>query len=84
MPYIKSEDREKFEEPLTFIGGYKLTEGELNYLITRLCHQYLKSHGEKYATYNSIIGVLECAKLELYRRKIGDYENTKIKDNGDV
>jgi hypothetical protein len=34
--------------------------------------------------YNDVIGALECCKLELYRRMVAPYENTKIKENGDV
>ena len=60
------------------------TEGELNYFITSILNVYLKQKGEKYATYNDIIGVLECAKLEYYRRKVSVYENKKIESNGDV
>ena len=33
---------------------------------------------------NEAIGVLECAKLELYQRVIADYENEKMRVNGDV
>ena len=31
-----------------------------------------------------MVGVLECAKLELYRRMAAPYEDEKIEDNGDV
>jgi hypothetical protein len=59
------------------------TEGELNYMITLLVTLYL---GPKpnYVKHNSAIGALECAKLELYRRKVAPYEDTKILENGDV
>jgi len=40
--------------------------------------------GVKYATLNTVIGVLECAKLELYRRVVADYEDQKCEENGDV
>ena len=58
--------------------------GELNYLITLLIQDYLEYKNESYQTYNDIIGALEGAKLELYRRKIAPYEDKKIKENGDV
>lgn len=29
-------------------------------------------------------GALECTKLELYRRRVADYEDQKIADNGDA
>jgi broad-specificity NMP kinase len=58
--------------------------GELNYAITRLVNDYIIHHGLKYGSINEIIGVLECAKLELYRRIAAPYEDTKIVENGDV
>jgi hypothetical protein len=84
MPYIKMEDRFKFDELLDELGGRIDTEGELNYVFTILMHLYLKNKGERYATYNTLIGALECAKLELYRRRTSTYEDKKIGENGDV
>jgi len=81
MPYIKKENKNRFEIKIDGIG---INEGELNYLITTLCLYYLESNKESYSTYNSIIGALECAKIEMYRRKISLYEDRKIKENGDV
>lgn len=74
MPYIKPELRDKTPQ----------NAGMLNYRLTRLLLWYLKAKGESYQTYNDIIGVLECAKLELYRRKVQHYENQKCRENGDV
>jgi hypothetical protein len=38
----------------------------------------------KYFNYNRAVGVLECIKLEFYRRMVGPYEDTKIRESGDV
>ena len=38
----------------------------------------------RYAHLNEAIGVLECAKLELYRRVAAPYEDEKIAESGDV
>ena len=57
--------------------------GTLNYIITRLVHWWLGDN-PNYEKYNAAIGVLECAKLELYRRKVSPYEDEKINENGDV
>lgn len=97
MPYTQLYDREVFAdviETIKYIFSTKkyseensienLSCGDLNYLLTSLCHAYLNEKGEKYQIYNDIIGVLECAKQELYRRKIAEYENKKIKENGDL
>jgi len=78
MPYIKKEDRKKL------LDSKPQNTGELNYCITFLLTEYLETKGEKYQTYNDMVGALECAKLELYRRKIGKYEDEKIESNGDV
>jgi len=83
MPYIKPEDRPPLD---VHIDGMPVpqTVGELNYVITRICHRYLLWHGGKYEHFNGVVGVLECAKLELYRRVIASYEDRKIAENGDV
>ena len=44
----------------------------------------LKHYGLNYANANKLMGVLECSKLELYRRLIAPYEDTKVNENGDV
>jgi hypothetical protein len=38
----------------------------------------------RYAHLNEVIGALECAKLELYRRIAVPYEDQKITESGDV
>lgn len=58
--------------------------GELNYEITVKICKYLEQHGRSYQTINDIIGALEGAKLEFYRRIAAPYEETKICHNGDV
>ena len=86
MPYITQEDRKKFKGQFGLKAFADLCSGpgDLNYLITRLLVHYIKKLGESYATYNEVIGVLECAKLELTRRQISEYEAKKMKLNGDV
>lgn len=82
MPYIKKYDRPKIDAALRFLEP--LNVGEMNYVITKLCRKFIAENGERYESYNALIGVLECAKLELYRRKISPYEDIKILSNGDV
>lgn len=60
-------------------------DGVLNYTITRLLNGTLRLVDEpKYTKFNTGLGILEGVKLELYRRRIGPYENEKIEENGDV
>ena len=90
MPYIKKERRSDLEmfavqiDSLAQIGENCKNAGELNYTLTRIVHGYLKENGGRYQQINDIIGALEGAKLELYRRKVAPYEDTKIEENGDV
>jgi hypothetical protein len=59
-----------------------LNVGELNYIISNLLNTVSKSQLFNYNLCNGLIGVLECAKLELYNRLITPYEDIKIQENG--
>lgn len=76
MPYIKKERREQMESPQN--------AGELNFLFSIISRAYLEEKGKNYQHINDIIGALEGAKLEMYRRIAAPYEDTKIQENGDV
>jgi hypothetical protein len=78
MPYIKQEDRQHLA-----YGNIPTSPGELNYEITNLIKLYWNDH-PNYQGINDILGALEGAKLEFYRRVVVPYEDTKIKENGDV
>lgn len=82
MPYIKKQCRPEIDRILSCFDS--LNEGEINYVITKICREYIIEHGESYVNYNALVGILECAKLELYRRKVSNYEDLKIIENGDV
>jgi hypothetical protein len=89
MPYILPERRIGLNDTLNKIKEDikqdKLSSaGDLNYLLTMTMHEYLNTKGLNYANCNELIGMLECAKLELYRRVVGKYEDKKINENGDV
>ncbi len=61
----------------------KCSSGTLNYIVTKVVKKIL-GENPNYERYNAAIGVLECAKLELYRRRMADYEQEKQFVNGDV
>jgi hypothetical protein len=44
----------------------------------------MDAKGKNYQTVNDIVGALEGAKMEFYRRAAAPYEDLKIKENGDV
>ena len=86
MPYIKQALRDVFDassggdlEAVTADDA-----GELNFLVSTLCSNYLRKHGVRYENINAVVGVLECAKLELYRRLAAPYEDSKVLENGDM
>src|SRR5690606_4700034 len=80
MPYNEAQARERIDG-----GGAPATAGELNYAITRLVDAYLTARGGlRYAHLNEVVGALECAKLELYRRLAAPYEDEKRRETGDV
>jgi hypothetical protein len=84
MPYIKQIDRTKFSSQCKSIAEKATCAGDLNFSITAILHEYLKIKGINYDNINSVIGMLECCKLEMYRKIAADYENLKITQNGDV
>lgn len=80
MPYITKDRRDVLRE------DYNLptTAGELNYVITKTIIGYVSREGLSYQIINDVIGALEGAKAEFYRRVVVNYERGKCKDNGDV
>ena len=89
MPYIKEARREQMNLAL----AHPTTAGDLNYCFTSLIVKYLwrerDSKGKfkskyNYQDINDILGALEGAKSEFYRRVVVPYEQGKIQTNGDV
>ncbi len=79
MPYIKKEERDfwdpKIEELLEAIDNFTHS-GELVYVIYKIC---LKAIGSKltFQRLNEIKGLLDSAKDEFTRRKMGPHEDKK-------
>lgn len=89
MPYIKPEERGNMVQLLK----PPTTPGQLNYLITSICLAYMRGLNKAvdlptedltYSSINSVIGALECVKLEFYRRQAVSYEDAKKIENGDL
>lgn len=87
MPYVKPESRVKYEKVLDELIGILKSlpvdevDGELNYVVTKILKQI---YPVRYFQINKAIGVLECVKLEFYRRVAAPYEDKKIKESGDI
>jgi hypothetical protein len=78
MPYIHPDRRAQVR-----VTG-ATSSGELNYEITAIVNDYLNAKGLSYSVINDIMGALEGAKVEFYRRVAVPYEDEKIHINGDV
>lgn len=81
MPYIPHSRRAELDRNPW--GVNPNVPGELNYVITKLALGIVGKE-PSYTKYNQVIGAIECAKLELYRRAVASYEDKKIAENGDV
>jgi hypothetical protein len=78
MPYLTDWDKYQAE------NDEAVTPGMLNYLFTVQAIRYVEDRGLSYQTINDVLGALEGAKLEFYRRVVAPYEDKKIKEKGDV
>lgn len=81
MPYIAPQLRDQLAP---HSERRAVDTGELNFQISYLLNDYMRFYGINYAMLNNLIGVLECAKLELYRRMAAPYEDVKLNENGDI
>lgn len=87
MPYIRPERRIELDAvlgPIKYHISNNPKPGELNYIITSLVQSYYAVWSRGYADFNDILGILECAKFEFYRKVIAPYEEKKCRENGDV
>ena len=90
MPYVKPHTRrmldpivEEVVEILTSVVPKEAYDGALNYVFTKLLREVLIGR-PTYLRLERAVGILECCKLELYRRAAAPYEDKKIAENGDV
>jgi hypothetical protein len=79
MPYIEQSRRKELDN-----GGKAETQGELNYKITMLLLDYMEYAGLSYGNINSVVGALECSKLEFYTKVARPYEEGKSRQNGPI
>ena len=90
MPYITRDRRLTYDSALLSIAEKNPTWGDINYCITTMILHKLarecatQPNFSEYDRRQAAIGVLECAKLELYNRKVTPYERAKRFENGDV
>jgi len=87
MPYIFGLLRERYDYCLKLLCQLMTPDpAHLNYIISKIIHGYIQreDNGLSYRRLNHAIGVLECAKMELYRQVVGPFEDTKKSENGNI
>lgn len=86
MPYIQDKHKQFLvTKSVKEVGDLCTTPGELNFVITCIVRDYFnRTDKGNYQAINDVVGALEGAKLEFYRRVGAPYEDKKIKENGDV
>ena len=93
MPYIPLSDRPPYDDAITALAELLAAQpadkrkGHANYVITQVLRKAWgvdAPRGESYSNYADVIGTLESAKLELYRRWVAAYEDQAIAKNGDL
>jgi len=84
MPYIKQEKRLILENYLEEIAPSLEAKGELTYCIYKLGIEYLKHHDINYQNISDCISAMNDAAAEFRRRILNDYEDEKIRENGDI
>lgn len=96
MPYIKEEEREELDicidrmidciynnkTSLNNPNDFQNYLGRINYCFSRVLAGLMKE--PSYNKIAMITGVLENIKQEFYRRVAENYENLKIRQNGDI
>lgn len=92
MPYIKEEFRKELR-PLIDALGEKVNEihkkypeqtrdGLMNFSLSELIAMVYPN--ARYTDMNEVVGMLECCKLEYYRKKASPYEDKKEEENGSI
>ena len=82
MPYIKNNRREIVDVVIEVMQTVNIqANGDLNYILYKYCKENIDP---SYGNYKNFCGELRQCATEIERRLLADYEDKKIKENGDV
>ena len=86
MPYIIKEKRQRLDGLIKNVVSEMepLSSGEKNYFLSSVIWGLFNGVYRTYGNANELVGLLECVKLEFYRRKVAELEDEKIIENGDI
>lgn len=83
MPYIDRESRLRLDCCGFNDCSDPTDAGELTYKLYKTCARFIGPK-PRFIRICTVMGALLCTALEIYRRIAAPYEDTKIKENGDV
>lgn len=88
MPYIARKDRAQYQQAIGKLAELVPPDrmarpGHMNYIISLLI-QRVYGESMRYADHNEVVGLLNCAQQEFYRRFTAPYEDEKIEQEGDL
>jgi len=83
MPYIKEEDRKKFQSGLSSLPSFN-SKGELEYCIYYLMQKYMSTRDFRYSTLHDCVYASQHCADEFRRRNLDKREDEARSDNGDV
>jgi len=90
MPYIKQEERDQIDPKLRDLLMHMgpLTPGQFVYIIYQLAQWQATDGGVSnlpvnWTKCNEIMGNIDCAGREFYRRVVAPYEDNAVSKNGD-
>jgi len=84
MPYIQKFKKDILSRKIkNLMKDHMDTPGEVTFAIYKIILEYSKKN-PCYSTFAICTGILDCTKLEFYRKIVAPYEEKKIKENGDV
>jgi hypothetical protein len=84
MPYIKSVDRQKYDEALRALPSTISTKGELEYLIFSLMRRYMVDKTWSYTELHNAAYAAQHCCAEFRRRFLDLREDGARSENGDV
>ena len=87
MPYILPKRRAELDLAIANLieALNDAVDGDFNYAFTKiLVESYNLKNDPRYKKINEVIGLLECCKIELYRKFGAPYEDIKEAENGPV
>ena len=86
MPYIKDEDRSKYNNLMLNIHMLPeiQTKGDLEYLVFALMKKYMSTREERYSTLHDAVYAAQHCSDEFRRRYLDKREDSAKQQNGDI